>query len=362
MRLARLAAIGLVALVPALAGCGADGTKRAADPDKEVLRFLPRGAEVVAILQTDRRLSELRDLDILGEGLYGWPGARNFAMRAAAAVGAGDAAGVRPLLGRPLTIGASTAKDFARGRLLAVTVAPSPEALEQVLTRAERKGTLTGAGSHRGAALYRTGTPVAVAGRDGVLIAAPDLSDLRSALDRRDGDEEDRLDEREVRSSLELLEREAALKVFVDLAAIVRGLESGLRRRALDTPWVEAIESASLSLAPEEGGGELALGVLTGARTLEVTHLPVPVPRRPRDDDGRPPEAREPIALRLRGEERIWRFAREGLRRLDRSLASSLGPEVRAARLRTRRGFEMRRALVLASTDELRATVELERP
>jgi hypothetical protein len=240
-RAVAIAAALLLAL--AIAGCGESRQKRAVDARTEVLRFYAVDTPVVALVRTDE-LSRVVALNQAATGIPAWASLRNLVLGPLQIAGM-DQRQLGKLL-RPSTevegldataigLGAPTPDDLASRMPLLVLATDQSELLAQTLAGAARSGGLRRAGRLDDAALYE-GRGAAFAVRDGVLVSAPNLAEVRAAVERRDGSTDQQLDEDVVESLFNDLDPQGPLLVYADLNQ-VRKADPGMRTLARLAPW-----------------------------------------------------------------------------------------------------------------------------
>jgi hypothetical protein len=239
----KAAPIALAVLAIAIAGCGESQPKRAVDARTEALRFFSVDAPAVALLRPEPPAA-LVALDNAADGVPAWTGFRSLVFGPLQAAGLGRAQLAR--LVRPseeiegldaaaFALGAATPADLAAHRPLLVLATDQAELLSRLLRRAAARGQLQHAGRLDEALLYRS-PGASFAARDGVLVSAPRLADVRAAIQRRDGDSDRQLDEDVVRSLFDDLEEQGPLLVYAELAR-VREADPGLETLARQAPW-----------------------------------------------------------------------------------------------------------------------------
>ncbi len=256
----RAATIALLALlVAAPAGCGESGPKRSVDARTEALRFYSVDAPVVAVVRPDPFISVVA-LNDAAAAIPAWVNLRD---RVTGPLGE---AGITPTqLGQLLrsgsdvegteaasiTLGAATPADLRAGNGLLVLVTDESDLLAKLLRNGTRTGSLKPAGHLDDASLYE-GRGSAFAVRDGVLVAAPDLASVRAAIERRDGDTDQQLDEDVVDSLFNQLQSQGPLLVYADLDG-VRKADPGMRRLARQAPWTAKLGPTAASAEAKNG-------------------------------------------------------------------------------------------------------------
>jgi hypothetical protein len=213
----------VLVLAAAAAGCGESEVKRSVDARTEVLHYFSADAPIVGILQP-RPAGDLIDLDAAAVGIPIWEELRSKVRATFRAAGLGPAELRR--LTRPqeqiegieaaaLAFGAPTPSDLEAGQTLLVLATDQDELFEELLVEGVDSGDLQTAGSLDEAALYSNDV-ASYAERDGVLVSAPSLGVVRSAVARRDGDSDEQLDEDVVRSLFNNLGDQGPLLVYAN--------------------------------------------------------------------------------------------------------------------------------------------------
>jgi hypothetical protein len=320
-------ALAVVTVAVLAGGCGTSETKRAVDPRTEVLRYFERATAAVALVRSDR-LGQLPEIEAAIGALPGYASIADLQQRAGLTgselkelIGPRDEQGE---LGPPeLAIGAANLV-FA-DPLLALDTGDE-ERLERVFERLRSGGSVRGAGEFHEASLY-AGPGVAFATRDGVLLASTDLTQVRTALEIRDGDDDLHLDDGEVGDLLDELPEEAPIQVYTETALLLSP-DFALNALADRTPWLAAMDEGALAITAAGPGVVLDLFARLDRESLDEAELPA-------------------------SEE----FADFSLSRADlTALLTTTG----ASQLRpTLLGMTPIEGEVSASTDELRARVEL---
>lgn len=258
----KAAFLGLALLLAgtAVAGCGAEGQpKRAVDARTEVLRFFAVDAPAVAVVRPDPP-ADIVAVDRAAAGSTTWTGLRKMVLGPLHAAGLGRARLARLIQPREqiegldaaaLALGAATPADLAAARPLLVLATDQPDLLSRLLGRAAEEGRLRRAGQLDEALLYRSPAD-AFAVRDGVLVSAHSLGQVRGAILRRDGDSDLQLDEDVVLSIFNDLDPQGPLLVYADLAG-VREADPGLRTLGRQAHWTEMLGPTGASVRAVDG-------------------------------------------------------------------------------------------------------------
>ena len=227
-------ALALALATATATGCGTSEPKRAVDARTEVIRFFAVDAPAVALLRPNPP-ARVAELNRAAAGIPAWTSLRDGVLEPLH--GAGLRRSDLARLARPrdeiegldaaaIALGAPTPGSLAAGSRLLVFATDQGPLLVRLLRRSADAGRLRPAGRLDEALLYRS-PDAAFAARDGVLVSAPRLNDVRAAIERRDGDSDEQLDEDVVNSLFDELSIEGALLVYANLQAV-----SGSRSRA----------------------------------------------------------------------------------------------------------------------------------
>jgi hypothetical protein len=227
--------IALLALALAVlaGGCGTSETKRAVVPRTEVLRFFDRETEIVGLLRTDR----LAQLPAIEAAVSDLPG--------------------------PEAIGA---------RLREAGLTANEARLARSFRRSASDGPLVAAGELHEADLY-FGRGGAFAVRDGVLLAGTNLREVRAALETRDGDRDEQLDDGEVDGLFDELPEGAPIHIYADFGGLI-GPDRAVSGLAQDTPWLDALGKGALSVGAVGDTVELDAFARLDQESLNEQELP----------------------------------------------------------------------------------------
>ncbi len=240
----KAAAIALaIVLTAAIAGCGESTPKRAVDARTEVVRFFAADAPVVAVVHPEP-MSDVVALNRAADGTPAWTSLRGMVLGPLHTAGLGRTQIERlvhanqPIAGvaaSALSLGAPTPADLAAHRPLLVLATDQSGLLSRLLRHAAANGKLRRAGQLHEATLYRS-PAYAYAVRDGVLVSSHRLADVRTAIERRDGNSDQQLDEDVVESLFNGLTTQGPLLVYANLDD-VRRADPGLRTLGRQAPW-----------------------------------------------------------------------------------------------------------------------------
>ncbi len=257
----------------AMAGCGDSNEKpglqppkRALDPRAEALRFFPAGTQIVFLLDTVDP-DALATLDQDGLAIRTWSGLRgNIDTRLREAGVDSDQIlnlsrteqNQTDLPAPELVMGAEDDRHLERQGPLFVLPTDKGVELAALFDSLAQSGPLEPAGSFDEAHLF-SGPAIAFAVRDGVLIGAGSIRQLRSAIKTRDGDSKAQLDDAAVSASLTKLPDDPALKAYV-VSGGDNGLATAMPNLLAAAPWLNQVDDASIGFTSETTG--LAIDVV----------------------------------------------------------------------------------------------------
>jgi hypothetical protein len=270
--------IALALAAAVWAGCDTSEPKRAVDARTEVLHFFAVDAPVVALLRPEP-VSDVIELDRAAQDDPAWARVRALVLEPLHAAGL-SLERVRRLV-RPeeeiedveaaaFAIGAATPEDLADRRPLLVLATDRAEQLSALMRRSAAAGMLRPSGELNEAELY-TNPVAAYAVRDGVLLSAPDLAGVRAAIERRDGDSDEQLDEDVVRSELDELVESGPLSLYGNVAEL--GEDPEVQQLISRAPWIGSADSLVASVQADLGSVEIE-AVVDFEESLEPGDIP----------------------------------------------------------------------------------------
>jgi hypothetical protein len=258
----RIAARLLTGLALVLtAGCGVDPDtpKRTVDPLDEALRFYPADAEAVILVRPDRTsFSTLGQVtEPLSPTLSPVPDVTAPLLELGEPQEIADLATIEEGPSPRVAVGADTARKLLGDQSLAVLVTEREAELAELLDRADRRGDLRPTGEFHEARLFQ-GSSAAFAERDGVLLIGYSEAAIRSAIEIRDGDSDEHLDDRAAEDALDELSATAPVLLFLNMRQITTEDPEGeeLARRA---DWIGELHHAALAARPAPAGLALQL-------------------------------------------------------------------------------------------------------
>jgi hypothetical protein len=242
----RLLAILLPALVLVVAGCGGgDDSGSALD---SALAYLPKDTSFAAAIDTDtggdqyKALAALLDKFPFGDQVK----AELLGRFEESSGGIRFDQDVKPVLGNPLVIGAAEPQAITNSQNNAFVVALKAKdtgALDDLIGKLKLKKD----GEASGATLYRDDDTF-VAVKDDMLVSANDESQLKSALERADGD--DHFDEDRFNTALEDLPESALARVYADVQKLLTSDPGGVPAQRIR--WIGALRTVGLAVTAKD--------------------------------------------------------------------------------------------------------------
>jgi len=269
----------MVVLAAAAAGCGESDVKRSVDARTEVLHHFSAEAPVVGLV-APRPAGDLIDLDEAAAEVPIWADLRSKVQAPLRAAGLSPAdlrrltrpqEQIEGIAASALAFGAPTPTDLEAGQSLLVLATDQDELFEELLAKGVDSGDLQPAGSLDEATLY-SNSIASYAERDGVLVSAPSLGVVRSAVARRDGDSDEQLDEDVVNAALGKLQERGPLAVYGQAPQLLG--EPDVERLFSDASWIESAADAAASVQAVAGTAEIEV-VVNLERDLEPAERPL---------------------------------------------------------------------------------------
>jgi hypothetical protein len=251
----------LIAVALALAACGteSDDPKRAVDARTEAIHFFPADQPFVALLDTSG--ADQAELESAIGALQTAGGLEAFGADAAAHL---HEAGIdlQPLLDllddedpddgvadSQAALGLNPTGRPTEDVLIVLVSEQTDEVEAAVEDLAEAAG-LSELPEFHSARLF-AGRDLTLAVRDGVVLVGRGATRLRAALVLRDADQDEQLDEDQVRAVLDELPAEPPLVAYADVGAL-EGSDPGVTALALgERAWMRALEETAISITPE---------------------------------------------------------------------------------------------------------------
>jgi hypothetical protein len=255
-----------------IAGCGDGGGSDSSSPLDEALRYLPADAPFAVAIDTDTTGEQYQ---AAGEAIDRFPFGETLKKQVIGIVEtrAGDIQRFEKALGNEFVVGSTDAKSFVNvpsgedDNFVAAIQAKDEGALNELIEDEDAKES----GESSGATIYEddSGDPFAV--KDGVLVVAGTKRLLEAALaTREDGDG---LTEEDFDAGTEGIAKDALLRVYVDIEALLRSSDDA--KDALKSKWVAALRTAGIGVSFEQDELVVDFRVNTDSADLTDEDLPL---------------------------------------------------------------------------------------
>jgi hypothetical protein len=302
----RFLSVTLLLAVLALAGCGGgDDSGSALD---SALSVLPKDTPFAVAIDTDLEGDQFEALDKL-IGKFPFSGQIKESLRRELE----DSSGVKfdedvkPVLGNPLVVGAASADAITgdSSDIVAALRAKDKDKLDDLVSSQKPQKT----GEASGATLYKDGDTV-FAVKDDLVVFANDEAQLKSALERADGD--DHFDEDAFDEGLSGLPDSALARIYADVETLLKSDPGSADARRVK--WIASLRQVGATVTAKDD----ALDIDFRARTegdLSDDDLPIA------PGDEAPPVIRRPgeVGLGIRDLAHIVHFAENAGQAIDPS-------------------------------------------
>jgi hypothetical protein len=238
----RLLSVILAAGLVALAGCG--GGSDSGSPLDSALSVLPKDASYAVAIDTNLDGDQFQALDKL-VGKFPFSGQIKESLRGQLEQSSGGLNfddDIKPVLGNPIVVGAVTANS---SDVVAAMRAKDKDKLDDLVSKTKPQKT----GEASGATLYKDGDTV-FAVKDDLIVFANDEAQLKSALERADGD--DHFDEDSFNDGLSGLPDGALVRAYVDVEALLKSDPSSADARRVK--WIASLRQAGLTVTAKDDG------------------------------------------------------------------------------------------------------------
>jgi hypothetical protein len=248
-----------------LAGCGSSSSSSGNVTNTE-LSYFPSGAPLVAMVSTDPNGKPIQDAQaFLGQFPLAKLAIAALETRIAQS-GINYARDIKPLLGNPIVLGASSSATLNGRSFLLVLTAEDAGKLAELTSRKPAPQAL---GSYDGAKLYQSGSYAF--GIDGATaLLGPSADDVKAALDRHAHG--GGISGAQFATAFKGLQQQSLVQVFGNLTGVLATSKNATARRI---PWVAAIRSYALTLNLASSGANLSYRVDTSGGTLTAAQLPL---------------------------------------------------------------------------------------
>jgi hypothetical protein len=231
----------------ALVGCG--GGDSGSRPLDSALGYLPKDAPFAVAIDSNLDDGQYKALNRIVEKFPFNDEVKRQIAQSIEGRGASFERDIKPLLGNPVVVGGVSAKsitDNAAGNddfVLALQVKDTDK-LDSLIEKKKVKEQ----GERSGAKLYKTGQGDWLAVEDDMLVAAGSKSLLAGALDQRDKD--DHLTHADFDKGLEGLPKEALVRVYTDVQALLESDPSSADARRIK--WINSLRTLGLTAVAKD--------------------------------------------------------------------------------------------------------------
>jgi hypothetical protein len=248
-----------VAAAVVLASCGTSGEpKRTLNAQSEAIRFFAPDTPFVALVdptpneqgdpaQTISSLADLTPVSAFARNDLGFVSQQGIPVSEFVPLLAGD-----PTLEKDATQIAVGVKPTGMPEedTLAVVVTERPSAARKAVASAAEEANMSRSGSYDSAAVY-SGDDASMAVRDGVILIAGTEQRIHDALDRRDANPDQQLDDHRVESVVDDGPSDAPLQAYMNVGELVRTDPGvGALVSGTDLGWLRDIGEADLAVKP----------------------------------------------------------------------------------------------------------------
>ena len=290
----------------ALAGCGGGDSGSALDAG---LSVLPKDTPFAVAIDTDLSGDQWSALDKLA-GKFPFSGQIKESLKRQLEQSSGGVSfedDVKPVLGNPLVVGAASADAITgdSNDVIVAIQAKDKDKLDDLISKTKPRKT----GEASGATLYREGdTSFAV--KDDLVVFANDDAQLKSALERADGD--DHFDEDAFNDGLSGLPDGAVVRIYTDIEALLKGDPGSADARRIK--WIAALRQAGATVTAKDDGLDIDFRARTEG-DLSEDDLPIA------SGDEAPPVIQRPgeVGLGIRDLTHIVHFAENAGQSIDPS-------------------------------------------
>jgi len=270
----RVLATSLAALAAgavAVSGCGGGSSGSGGkDPLDNALGYLPKSAPLVIAIDTDLNGAQWKSLGTIANKFsFGGQVAQQL-KQSINKQGLDFDTQIKPLLGNEVVLGAADPQSILGDHSSFVVAL-------QVKDKGKLEGLLKNSkdlhadGSSHGATLYKQDDGGETAQQNDVLLAADTKAQLEQALEQRD--KSDRLTEDQFNSALSDLPKDALLRVYTDLQALIGGSPSASQARQVK--WVAALRTLGVTGSATDNAISFDVNVKTDPLNLTDADIPI---------------------------------------------------------------------------------------
>jgi hypothetical protein len=261
--------LAIAACAGALAGCG--GSDSGSNPLDSALGYLPKDAPFAVAIDSNLSGGQYKSLNKLVEKFPFSDEVKRQITQSIQGRGTSFQKDIRPLLGNPVVVGGVSAKSITDNAgsnddfVLAFQV-KDKDKLDSLIEKEKAKEQ----GERSGATLYKDNEDDWLAVEDDVLVAASSKSLLEGAIDQRDKD--DRLTQEDFDKGLEGLPKEALVRVYTDVEALLKSDPSTADAQRIK--WIRALRTLGLTAVAKDDSLHVDFKLKTEG-DLSDTDLPI---------------------------------------------------------------------------------------
>jgi uncharacterized protein DUF3352 len=296
--------LSVILLFGALTAAGCGGGSDSGSPLESALSVLPKDAPFAVAIDTNADGDQYKAVEKLLDK-FPFSGQIKSALLQQFEESAGGVKfedDVKPVLGNPLVVGATGASGSSD--VVAAIEANDKDKLDDLISKTK----VQKSGEASGATLYRDGDTV-FAVKDDLVVFASDEAQLKSALDRVDGDH---LAQKTFEDGLDGLPDSALARVYVDVEALLKANPGSADARRVE--WIAALREVGATVTAKDNSIDIDFRARTDG-DLSDEDLPIA----PGDES--PPVIKRPgeVGLGIRDLAHIVHFAENAGQAIDPS-------------------------------------------
>lgn len=270
----RVLATSLAALAAgavAVSGCGGGSSGSGGkDPLDNALGYLPKSAPLVIAIDTDLQGAQWKSLGTIANKFsFGGQVAQQL-KQSINKQGLDFDTQIKPLLGNEVVLGAADPQSIL-GDNSSFVVALQVKDKGKLESLLKNSKDLKADGTSHGATLYKQDDGGETAQQNDVLLAADTKAQLEQALEQRD--KSDRLTEDQFNSALSDLPKDALVRVYTDLQALIGGSPSASQARQVK--WVAALRTLGVTGSATDNAISFDVNVKTDPLNLTDADIPI---------------------------------------------------------------------------------------
>jgi hypothetical protein len=256
----------------AVAGCGGGSSGSSGkDPLDNALGYLPKTAPLVVAIDTNLNGSQWKSLGSIANKFSFGGQITQQLKQSINKQGLDFDKQIKPLLGNQVVIGAADAQSII-GNGNSYVVALQVKDKGKLASLLKQSKDLKSDGSSNGAKLYHQTDGGGETGqKDDVLLASDTKAHLVQALEQRD--KSDRLTEDDFNNALSDLPKDALVRVYADLQALIGGSPSASQARQIK--WVDALRTLGVAGSVTNNAISFDVNVKTDPTNLSDADVPI---------------------------------------------------------------------------------------